>query len=94
MVTVTADSKNAKSGNKNELSKTFSMIKNSKVSWFTKTMAFIVFPFVLLYIYICGLIQMILYPILYFILTIIYDKELRNEVAYSMRKVWSTDYWF
>ena len=37
---------------------------------------------------------MILYPILYVILTLLYDRGLREEVAYSMRKVWSTDYWF
>ena len=93
MATVLANSKNAKSENKNEIKKVFSMINTSKMSLFKKILAFILVPFVVFYLAICGLIQMILYPILYVVLTILYDFDLREDVVYSMRKVWSTNYW-
>lgn len=92
-MTTNKDNKNAMSGTKNELNGAFNMIKNSKASWFTKTLAFIVFPFVVMYLGLCGLLQMVFYPILYVILTFLYDFELREDVAYQMRKVWSVDYW-
>lgn len=94
MATVTSKSKTAKSGSKNEIEKVFSMINTSKMTLWKKILAFIVVPFVIFYLAICGLIQMILYPILYVVLTIVYDKDLRKEVAYSMKKFWSIEYWY
>ena len=93
MATKTFNDKNAISGNKAEFDSTVRMIKNSNMSTFKKILAFIAIPFVVAYMFICGLIQLVFYPILYVILTLLYDFDLRNEVAYSIRKVWSIDYW-
>ena len=70
------------------------MILKSKTTWYMKTLALIIFPFIIIYLAICGILQMILYPVLYIVLTFLYDFELRDDVAYQIRKIYSTDYWW
>lgn len=69
------------------------MLSKSKMPIYEKILAYMVLPFIVIYMLICGFIQLFFYPILYVILTLLYDKELRSDVSYRIRKVWSIDYW-
>lgn len=88
-----ATTKNSKA-TKSEDNSVVRMILKSKTTWFMKTLALIVFPLIIIYLVICGVLQMILYPVLYIIVTLLGDMSLREEVARSIRNVWSTNYWF
>ena len=84
--------KNSKT-TKSEVNSVVKMILKSRTTWYMKTLALIVLPFIILYLIICGILQMILYPILYVVLTLICDYQLRRDVLYSMKIVYSFDYW-
>ena len=78
---------------KSEGNSVVKMILKSSTTWYMKTLALIIFPFIIIYLVICGILQMILYPILYVVLTLIYDYQLRSDVLDSMKIVYSFDYW-
>ena len=79
-----------KNSNRNSI---LTMLSKAKMPIYEKILAYMVLPFIVIYMLICGFIQLFFYPILYVILTLLYDKELRSDVSYRIRKVWSIDYW-
>lgn len=84
--------KNSKT-TKSEVNGVVQMISKSKTTWYMKALALIVFPFIIIYLAICGILQMILYPILYVVLTLLSDYQLRRNVVDSMKIVYSFNYW-
>ena len=87
-----ATTKNSKT-TKSEVNGVVKMILKSRTTWYMKTLALVVLPFVVVYLVICGILKMILYPILYVVLTLISDYQLRRDVLDSMKIVYSFDYW-
>ena len=87
-----ATTKNSKT-TKSEVNSVVKMILKSRTTWYMKTLALVVLPFVVVYLVICGILKMILYPILYVVLTLISDYQLRRDVLDSMKIVYSFDYW-
>ena len=87
-----ATTKNSKP-TKSEVNSVVKMILKSRTTWYMKTLALVVLPFVVVYLVICGILKMILYPILYVVLTLISDYQLRRDVLDSMKIVYSFDYW-
>ena len=71
----------------------FKQIKVTNAPWYGKLFGFIIWPLIVLYMFIVSLIQLILYPIFYVITVIMLDDELANVMKYHVKKVWSKEYW-